>query len=216
MHAHVINRQLSHRRDRLALDSREVARKLWHMTPGALILGLPLVRDYRPFAHHLPALIVGFTAVLAALSLVHAKRFVRPGEQTWAVSVWAFAATALLPLLVFPNHVELALTALVILAFGDGAASLGGMALHGPALPWNEQKTFIGTLSFMICSAPCAVWIYWGISSPSVPVRTALFSGIAAAIVAALAESLRSSINDNIRVGAAATTMLVLVHWMIT
>jgi len=214
MHAHVMNRHLSQQRAALVLDSREVSRKLWHMTPGILILGLPLVRKFEPFFSHLPAVIVGFTIVLFVLSLVHEKRFARPGEKSWAVSVWAFAATALLPLFAFPHHVEFSLTSLVILAFGDGAASLGGMALHGPALPWNERKTIAGTLSFFVCAAPCATWIYWVNSSAAVSFESAFFCGAAAAAAAAIAESIRSSINDNLRVGAAAATVLVLMHWI--
>lgn len=205
MHTHAINK----------LDSREVSRKLWHMTPGVLIMGVPLLQDFPLIAYHLPALIVINTAILAVLSLVYAKRFSRPGERDWSVSVGAFAATALVPLIAFPGHVEIALTALVILAFGDGAAALGGMALHGPTLPWNENKTIAGTLSFIVCAVPCATWIYWGISNPRIPFEVALMCGIAVASVAAAAESIRSSINDNIRVGMAATSMLLALHWMI-
>jgi dolichol kinase len=197
----------------LVLDSREVVRKLWHMIPGTLILGLPLLRQDGLILSHLPAMIVLFTAVLFVLSLVHAKRFTRPGERDWSTSVAAFAATALVPLVLFPAHEELALTALVILAFGDGAAALGGMGLRGPTLPWNEKKTLAGTLSFIVCAAPCATWIYWGISNPRVSLEIALINGVAAAAVAAVAESVRSSINDNIRVGVAATSTLLLLHW---
>lgn len=211
--ARVISSRLIGLDSELVLDSREVARKLWHITPGALILGLPLVRNYEPFASHLSALIVLFTAALFVLSLVYAKSFIRPGEKSWVTSVWAYAAMVLVPLIVFPGQVELALTTLVILAFGDGAAALGGLALRGSALPWNEKKTIAGTLSFILCAAPCAVWIYWGIASPPVPWELALISGIAASAVAAVAESIPSSINDNLRVGTAATLMLLLLRW---
>jgi dolichol kinase len=197
----------------LALDAREVARKLWHMVPGALIMGLPLLRPDGPILSHLPAVVVFFTAVLFVLSFVHSKRFTRPGERDWGTSVAAFAATALLPLILIPSHVEIALTAIVVLAFGDGAAALGGMRLRGPTLPWNEKKTVAGTLSFILCAAPCAIWTFWGISNPHVPIEIALISGVAVAAVAAVSESIRSSINDNIRVGAAATSMLLLMHW---
>jgi dolichol kinase len=185
------------------------------MTPGALILGLPLLQRFPLVKFHLPALIVVVTALLAVLSFVHKRRFVRPGEQGWAVSVWAFVATALVPMIAVPGHVELSLTALVILAFGDGAASLCGMALRGPTLPWNGGKTIAGTLAFIVCAAPCAVWIYWGLSNPQVPMQTAWICGIVAVAMSAVAESIPSSINDNIRVGAAAMTALVLLHWMI-
>src|SRR5579872_7246002 len=124
------------------------------MVPGALILGLPLLPHDGLIFSHLPAAIVLCTAVLFILSLVHAKHFTRPGERNWSTSVAAFAATALLPLILFPRHVELALTSLVILAFGDGAAALGGLGLRGPTLPWNENKTIAGTLSFIFCAAP--------------------------------------------------------------
>ena len=76
----------------LVLDSREVARKLWHMTPGALILALPLLRHRPLIQYHLPALIAVFTGLLSILSFVHAKRFSRPGERDWSVSV-CLAAT---------------------------------------------------------------------------------------------------------------------------
>src|SRR5258708_24837841 len=60
---------------RLVLDSREVGRKLWHMIPGGLILGLPFLQGLPLVAYHLPALIVVATAILAARSFVHAQRF---------------------------------------------------------------------------------------------------------------------------------------------
>ena len=196
------------------LNSREVARKVWHMLPGMLILGVPLLQSFPLVAYHLPALIVGFTAILAILSLVNTQHFARPGERDWAISVLGYAATALVPLTVFPGHVELALAALVILAFGDGAAALAGLALRGPELPWNSGKTVAGTLAFMLCAAPCATWIYWSMARPSASFEMALVNGTAAAAVAALAESIRSPINDNVRVGAAATAMLLLLHWL--
>lgn len=53
------------------------------------------------------------------------------------------------------------------------------------------------------------------ISRSQVSFENALIYGIAAAAVAAVAESIPSSINDNIRVGVAAMSMLILLHWII-
>jgi phytol kinase len=199
----------------LTLDARELARKLWHMGPGILALGLPLFLDLPLFQSHLNAIIVLATCLLFVLSLVHAKHLERPGERDWSTGVGAYAATVLIPLLAFPNDLQIAMSGMVILAFGDGAAALGGLALGGPPLPWNARKTLSGTLSFLICAAPMATWMFWGMADGKVSTETALLNGFAATAVAAIAESLPSTINDNIRVGAAGVTTLVFLHWLL-
>jgi len=198
----------------LTLDAREFSRKLWHMGPGILVLGLPLFLDMQFFQSHLNAIIVLATCLLFVLSLVHAKHFERPGERDWSTAVGAYAATVLIPVLAFPNDLEIAMSGMVILAFGDGAAALGGMALRGPPLPWNARKTFAGTLSFLICGAPIATWMFWGMADGRASAEMALINGIAATVVAAAAESFPSAINDNLRVGAAGIGTLSILHWL--
>jgi hypothetical protein len=56
------------------IDSRELSRKLWHILPGALILGLPLVRQFEPFRSHLAAITVLVTGTFVLLSLIYANR----------------------------------------------------------------------------------------------------------------------------------------------
>lgn len=195
------------------ISNREIVRKLWHILPGFLILGVPVVRSFEPFHSHLCAVIVILTGTLSALSIIYSRCFTRPGERDWQTSVWAFAATGLLPLLAFPGHCELALTALVILSLGDGAAALGGQILHGPALPWNSRKTVVGMLSFLLFAAPAAAWVYWANSESGESLSVALNCAFVAAATAAVAESIPTSFNDNIRVGLAGTFSLVVTHW---
>jgi dolichol kinase len=197
-----------------ALTTREVARKLWHMGPGMLVLWLPFVLDSPFLELHLQAIIVLMTGFLFALSIVQARHFERPGERDWTTSVGAYAATVLIPVLAFPHDLYIALTGMVILAFGDGAAALGGMALHGPSLPWNSHKTFAGTLSFLVCAAPVATWIFWGMADGRASGEVALVNAVVATVAAALAESVPSTINDNVRVGAAAVGTLAYFHWL--
>ncbi len=116
-------------------------------------------------------------------------------------------------MLAFPGHCELALTALVILSLGDGAAALGGQLLHGPTLPWNSRKTVVGTLSFFACAAPAAAWVYWANADSGRTFLVALICALVASAVAAVAESVPSKINDNLRVGIAGTLSLLLTHW---
>jgi dolichol kinase len=195
------------------IPSRELSRKLWHILPGYLILGVPVVRSFEPFHSHLCLVIVVLTMALSALSLIYARCFRRPGERDWRISVCAFAATGLLPLLAFPGHCELALTALVILSLGDGAAALGGQWLHGPKLPWNSKKTVAGMLSFFCCAAPAAAWVYWANADSGGTFLVALICALVASATAAVAESVPSPINDNVRVGVTGTLSLLLTHW---
>jgi dolichol kinase len=121
-------------------------------------------------------------------------------------------------LLLFPAHAELGLTVLAVLAFGDGSATLGGLLFDSRPLPWNRDKTWSGTLCFLLAAIPMASLIYWGEShnaealEPGVSFATALFCGGSAAFVAAIAESLRSRINDNVRVGLAASVAVAATH----
>ena len=136
------------------IPPRELSRKLWHILPGYLILGVPVVRSFEPFHSHLCLVIVAFTVVLSALSLICDRRFTRPGERDWQMSVCAFAATGLLPLLAFPGHCELALTALVILSLGDGARGIGRTIAARTDAPMEFQKDRGGNAVFLrLCRA---------------------------------------------------------------
>ena len=65
--------------------------------------------------------------------------------------------------------------------------------------------------------------IYWGEAnnleaiehSGAVSFGTALIVGASATVIAALAESLPSRINDNVRVGVAAALTLATVQWLV-
>lgn len=193
------------------LSTHEVSRKLLHIAPGFLPFLFVLARHQGYLYVHASLTFVLVTAGFTAVALWFSSAFVRPGERSFFPAVAGYAVTVLAPLLVFPDDLELGMTALVILAFGDAAASVAGMTLKGRNLPWNREKTIAGTTAFLACSLPAAVWTFWALSEPACSISTALFCGTASAVVAAVAESIPSSINDNIRVSvSAALTLLAL------
>ncbi|MCH2203896.1 MAG: hypothetical protein MK102_18175, partial [Fuerstiella sp.] len=118
----------------------------------------------------------------------------------------------------FPQHLELSFALLAILAFGDGSATLFGLLIRGPTLPWNRKKSWSGLLAFVGVGSLMASWIYRGESlnpeAIDVPVGflTALMLVTPAVVVAALFESIDSRINDNIRVGTVGGLMLMITH----
>jgi dolichol kinase len=88
--------------------------------------------------------------------------------------------------------------------------------LGGPALPWNQNKTISGTVAFALFGTLMGAVIYWGESNPAVPFSDALQIAVITACLAALAESLPTRLDDNIRVGATAAIVAPLAHaWIV-
>lgn len=143
------------------------------------------------------------------------------GDRVGAVAGYALSVLACVFL--FPASLEIAVTVLAILAFGDGTATFGGLYFGGPRLPWNSRKSWSGFLCFVGIGTFVATMMYWGESNnleaetyPGVSLLTALGIGAAGAIAAALAESLPSKINDNIRVGVTAAVVVSAMHfWLV-
>ena len=152
------------------------------------------------------------------------QRIRRQGEQNQRLSAVAgYAASVLLTLIAFPSDAEIGLTVLALLAFGDGSATLGGLLIGGPKLPWNREKTVAGLVCFLLVGGAMSSLIYWGetamnpesLNIPPTPFGVALLCGGTATLVAAFVESIPSRINDNIRVGVAAAVTAAAAHGLL-
>lgn len=201
-----------------ALPYREIRRRFWHMSPGLLALLLQLFPHRDPISPTLQAIILGCVAVIAGRIFLGFRQIQRLGESGGAAAVAGYSLSVLLTILAFPNDLELGLAVLSILAFGDGSATLIGLSLRGPVLPWNPAKSWSGLFGFIAVGSLMTAWIYWGethnleAQTPGVSFATALCLTMPAVIVAALFESLRSRINDNVRVGVVSAVTLALLH----
>jgi len=200
------------------LPYRELKRRFWHMFPGLLVFGLHFVSHADPISPTLQLIIVGCCAAIAARSLLGFRQIQRQGEGNGRSAVGGYALSVLLTAFLFPRHLELALAVLAILAFGDGSATLVGLIFRGPRLWWNRTKSWSGLLGFVVIGSLMTAWIYWGetqnleAADPAVSYGRALLLTSPAVVAAAFAESIRSHINDNIRVGVVAAIALVLLH----
>jgi farnesol kinase len=203
----------------------EVRRRFVHMTPGLLPFVLWLVPHGHPFSWHMQLTVALMTVGLGVC--VYAKyaciqRNADDREGLMACS--GYAGSVLAMLLLFPAHAELAMTVLAIIAFGDGFACFGGLAWGRQPIPWNRNKTVAGSICFVVAGMLMATLVYWGesffagpVGSPA-PLQTAVACSAIAVLPAALAESIPSRINDNVRVGLAASLGLIcaqtlLVGW---
>ncbi|MCH7987562.1 MAG: hypothetical protein IID46_00265 [Planctomycetes bacterium] len=201
------------------LEKSEWRRRLWHVFPG-LFAFLPWLVSHRdPISPTLQLIVLMVTAGLGIGIFLRYRFIARKDDTQRMEAVLGYSMAVLITVLIFPAHLELGLTVLAILAFGDGSATLVGRLLGGPSLPWNSEKTWSGFFAFLFVGGMAASAIYWGethmnpeTGNASFPFGTALICGMVTALVAAVAESLHSRINDNIRVGLSAAVTVALMH----
>lgn len=205
------------------VSARELRRRMWHMLPGFLPFLLWGVPHADPLSPLLRLIIVGITLMLGYLiyTRYHSIARKRDGETVRSSCVLGYAGSVIAATLLFPSAVEIAFAVLAVLAFGDGMATLFGKLLRGPTLPWNREKTWSGFLAFILFGLPTAALAYWVEShnpeaaQPAVTLGTALLCVSFAVIAAAVVESVRSRLNDNVRVGLVALACMVAAHSVI-
>ena len=105
-------------------------------------------------------------------------------------------------ILIFNWHIALAAVAWVILAFGDGSATLIGRAMPIAKLPWNRDKSWGGLVAFILIGGAASYAISRFFGGPGTN------AVLAAVVISAFVESLPLGINDNITVPATAAAVL--------
>jgi uncharacterized protein (TIGR00297 family) len=199
----------------LALTRGELARKLVHMGVGLVAFSLRLLGPL-------------WAAVLAAGALAF-NLFLLPrigGKKLWreherdagsSIGIILYPFTVLLLILVFWQRLEVAAAAWGILAFGDGMASVAGMALGREKLPWNPRKSWMGTLAYVVCGTlAAAVLLVWTAPEQGRAYGWgfALTAALAATVLAASLESLPQGLDDNL--GVPLVSGLFLLGFVLT
>lgn len=195
------------------IPTGELLRKLTHIGVGLIAFA---VRPLGPFwSVVLAAAALAFNLLL--LPRIGGRRMWRDSEHAAGSSlgIVLYPLAVLLLLLVFNRRLEVATATWGILAFGDGMASILGIALGRRRLPWNPAKSWAGSAAyFLFGTLGAAVLLQW-----TAPGRYewgfALAVSAAAALVAAALESLPHGLDDNIGVPIVAGLFLlglVLTH----
>ena len=204
-----------------SLTYREIRRRLYHMLPGVLAFVLHVISHQDPVSATLQWILFGCCALIGLQILVSFRKIQRLGEGGGVAPVAGYTLSVLMTVLLFPGHLEIGLSVLTILAFGDGSATLFGLLLRGPRLPWNSAKSWSGLTAFILCGTLMTGWMYWGethnAESLSAPVAFwyAVMLVLPAVTVSAFAESISSRINDNIRVGISAAVSMTAMHFLL-
>jgi len=191
-------------------ETNEGLRKFLHIVFGLFAVAL----KYIPWR---VAALIAAAAVIGNWFLLHrlvGKRVARHARG-YDAGIVLYPAAVLALILIFNWHIEIAAAAWVILAFGDGFATLLGKALPLARLPWNRDKSAGGTIAFLLFGGAAAFAVARIFGGPA-PLALAV-----AVVAAAIAESLPLRLNDNVVVPATAAGMLAifalepLVSWSV-
>jgi uncharacterized protein (TIGR00297 family) len=117
-------------------------------------------------------------------------------------SIVVYSGSVLLLILFYRHSLHVAAAVWAIMALGDGLAGVAGRALDGPALPWNRQKTWSGSCTFVLAGSLGAYALTRWVNSSLEP-RQVLVISAATALVGAAVESLPANVirlDDNLTV----------------
>lgn len=180
------------------LTAGELGRKAVHMAVGGFAFAV------RPLGAPLAA-VAALAAVLFnafLLPRIGGRNLWREGEARsgYALGIVLYPIAVLLLIVIFARHLEVAAATWGILAFGDGMASIVGMAIGRRKLPWNRDKSWAGSLAFVFFGGlAAAILLLW--SAPGhYGFVFAVAIAFAAALFAALLESQPLGLDDNLGV----------------
>jgi uncharacterized protein (TIGR00297 family) len=152
------------------------------------------------------AAVIALVSTIGNALLLH--RLVGKGvarhERGWDAGIVLYPFCVLILILLFQQHAVFIAIPWVILGFGDGFATLVGQRFPIRPLPWNREKSIGGSLTFVIAGSAAAVAAAYFFHYDRIEIA------IAAAVVAAIAESLPLHVNDNIVVPFAAAVTLAV------
>jgi uncharacterized protein (TIGR00297 family) len=198
---------------RAGLDGSELLRKATHVGMGAIAFAL------RPLGPLWSALLAA-VALLFNLFLLHrigGRRMWRDHEHAAGASagIVLYPLSVLLLILVFQRRLEIAAAAWGILAFGDGLATVFGIAFGRRKLPWNPSKSWVGTAAYVVFGTlAAAALLFWTAPERGYGWAFALAAGGAAALLAAALESLPQGLDDNL--GVPMVSALFLLGMVLT
>ena len=182
----------------MPLTRNELLRKITHMGVGLIAFALRFLGPLWSAVAAAGALCMN----LFLLPRVGGKRLWRDAEHAAgsSIGIVLYPLAVLLLVLIFWRRLEVAAASWGILAFGDGMASVAGMALGRRKLPWNPRKSWMGSLAYVLFgTVAAAVLLEW-----TAPGQYSWLFAVAAAfgtaLLAAALESLPQGLDDNIGV----------------
>lgn len=198
-----------------AIPAAEWKRKAVHVGSGFFALLLPVLS----WQEAALAAVAALAFNLFVLPRLGGRALLREDEagRTHSLGIVLYPGVVLALILLFHGRLEVAAAGWAFLAFGDGAATLAGMALAGPRLPWNRGKSAAGLAAYVLFGGASAAVLY-GFVRGSAASAGEIACVFGAALVGAAVESLPSELNDNllaplVGAGTLAALLATLPGW---
>src|SRR5262249_15016167 len=197
----------------MALGRGELLRKLVHVGCVAFAFLLRFLSGAEAAA----MAVLAFLFNWQVLPRIGGRSLWRSGDvaKGYPLGILLYPLSVLALVLYFWRSLWMAAAIWGVLAVGDGLASIVGQAVGGPRLPWNPDKGWAGSLSFVLFgTAASAVLLAWTARLPldvhawHAP-RTVTVA-FCLSLVCALVESLPTTLNDNLTVPLAGALVLPL------
>jgi uncharacterized protein (TIGR00297 family) len=187
----------------------ERARQWVHVGSGAFALLLRVLTWWQAAAVAAFALLFN----LLVLPRIGGRRLYRPIDEVrgFPLGILLYPLSVLLLIIVFPSRPDVVAAGWGILALGDGAATLVGTRVGGRQLPWNRDKSVAGTVAFVVFGGIGAVALAWWTRPAVTPLPSMTFTiaaPLAAALAAAMVETIPIRLDDNVSVPATAAVVL--------
>ncbi|GIT30633.1 MAG: hypothetical protein Ct9H300mP1_26790 [Planctomycetaceae bacterium] len=193
----------------------ELVRQTWHMLPGLIPFLFWIHPHTDPLSDAFRWISLGVAGTVSLIVFVRIQGVLRPSEGRGGEAVLGYALCVLGTLWMFPEHGELGMTVLAVLAFGDGMATIGGTALRSSPAVESAEKLGGDNVVRVFRRATGHAGLLGGRSTSRPPGHRGGL-GIAASLAGAAAESLPGQrLNDNIRVGLAAAAPVAVTHHLL-
>jgi phytol kinase len=203
------------------LISSSTSRKIVHIGTGPVFLLCWLLFPDHPLSKYLAA-IVPFLIVLQ-LAMVglgfmkddsSVKAMARTGSKSELLRGPFYYGIIFVLLTVLFWKTPYSIIPLMILCGGDGMADLIGSRFGQRQIPWNKNKTLIGSIAMFICGFALSIllilpFVSFGIIDP--PLSKYLIPIILISLIGTLIESLTPSEYDNISVPAVSLILSLIL-----
>lgn len=195
----------------------ETKRKIEHIVPVIFAFLLRYLNTWQ-------ALLLASVGILYGLFLskIFVKGAFREHEQERGVSFGKviYGVMVFILILLFNKNMHIVAGAWAVMSLGDGCSNLFGKAYGKKKLPWNPEKSWIGSLAFVFFGGLGAAILMWWVNLDSLQTPLIwyhlLITAFLTSFVSAGVESLPLKINDNITVPLTAGLFLyaaTLVNW---
>ena len=134
---------------------------------------------------------------------IYTKKFYREGTPK-DIGIIFYPVAVFFVILLYPSKMYLAAALWAIMSFGDGFATIFGIKFGRKKLPWNRNKSWIGSIAYIIAGTAGASLLIWWTRHPLPSGESAVFYYLLLpfilTLISAIFESLPFGLNDNLLV----------------